>query len=248
MADQSSARQPRKYQQIANDLRNAIVSGEYAPGDRLPGENDLMATYKVARMTVRQALSVLQGEGLAKARKGAGVFVSPVPVTGAARLERLEKSGHIYASGETSSDHSAMLRSCADTDIADQLGIDLHDEIVIRGRVFHLDGKPSVVAISCIHPRAIEAVPEVLQQGQLKPFWQTTYTERTGKEITRFPERRTARLASSSELAALEVYVPFEAAVPVLVLHTTFHDPDGPIEVWEDVYAPGLWQADSAPK
>lgn len=45
------------------------------PGDRLPGENDLMATHGVARMTARRALSVLRDEGVAEARKGAGVFV-----------------------------------------------------------------------------------------------------------------------------------------------------------------------------
>jgi GntR family transcriptional regulator len=244
MADQNSTRKP-KYQQIADQLRDAIRAGEYGPGDRLPGENELMTTYSVARMTVRQALGVLQSEGLTNARKGAGVFVSPTSVTGSARLERLEKSGRMYARGETSSDHVAMLRSCTDADIADQLGVELHDEVVIRYRVFRQNDKPTVAALSFIHPRALEAVPEVLQQGQLKPFWQKTYTERTGKEVTRLPERRGARLASPEELEALEIELPANAVVPVLVLQTAFHDPDGPIEVWEDVYAPGLWQVAS---
>lgn len=64
-----------KYQRIADSLREAIQSGEYGPGDRLPGENDLMGTYGVARMTARQALGVLRDEGIAESRKGAGVFV-----------------------------------------------------------------------------------------------------------------------------------------------------------------------------
>ncbi|MHC3430412.1 GntR family transcriptional regulator, partial [Streptomyces sp. DT18] len=42
--------------------------------DRLPGENDLMNAHGVARMTPRQALGVLQSEGIAESRKGAGVF------------------------------------------------------------------------------------------------------------------------------------------------------------------------------
>ena len=74
MPSEGAGRQP-KYQRIAAELKAAIESGEYGPGDRLPGENDLMATYGVARMTARQALGVLQSEGLAEARKGAGVFV-----------------------------------------------------------------------------------------------------------------------------------------------------------------------------
>ncbi|MGJ3560311.1 GntR family transcriptional regulator [Streptomyces sp. INA 01156] len=39
--------------------------------------NDLMATYGVARMTARQALSVLRDEGVAEARKGAGDSSGP---------------------------------------------------------------------------------------------------------------------------------------------------------------------------
>ena len=62
MATEGSDRQP-KYQRIAETLRQAIQAGEYGPGARLPGENDLMATYGVARMTARQALGVLQNEG-----------------------------------------------------------------------------------------------------------------------------------------------------------------------------------------
>lgn len=70
------ASQP-KYQRIARELRDGIESGEYGPGDRLPGENELMATYGVARMTARQALAVLREAGLTETRKGAGVFVLP---------------------------------------------------------------------------------------------------------------------------------------------------------------------------
>ncbi|HUR72700.1 MAG TPA: XdhC family protein [Sporichthya sp.] len=67
---------PLKYRRIAEDLRSGIARGEYTPGGALPGENDLMARYKVARMTVRQALAELQREGLAVARRGSGVYVS----------------------------------------------------------------------------------------------------------------------------------------------------------------------------
>lgn len=69
-----------KYQQIADPLRQAIRSGEYGPGDRLPAESALMEQYGVARMTVRHALGVLQEEGLTESRKGSGVFVcDPLP-------------------------------------------------------------------------------------------------------------------------------------------------------------------------
>ena len=60
------------YRRIADELRAAILDGSYRPGDQLPGENQLMETYKVARATARQGLSVLINEGLAVPRAGAG--------------------------------------------------------------------------------------------------------------------------------------------------------------------------------
>lgn len=236
------------YADIAAHYRRLIEDGELKPGDKMPTMQHVRDEFGVSMATANRAYRQLQAEGLTQGRTGSGTVVaarSRSASTGAARLNRLNRTGRMYAAGETSTDHVAMLRSCADPDIADQLGIELHDEIVIRRRVFRQDGRPTIVALSCINTRALPDVPELMQAGQLKPFWQTTYTERTGREVTRSPERRGARLASSDELAALEVDVPPNAAVPVLVLHTTFHDQDGPLEVWEDVYAPGLWQVAS---
>jgi len=236
------------YADVAAHFRTLIQDGELTPGAALPSVQEIREQFNVSAKTVSRALAVLKGEGHVASRGSLGTVVTTNPrvaATGAARLDRLAKTGRNYAPGETSTDHAAILRSCGDPDIAEQLGVELHDEIVIRSRVFRQDGRPTVVALSCIHPRALAAVPELLQPGQLKPFWQTRYTERTGNKVTRGPERRGARLAAAGELAALEVQAPASAAVPVLVLHTAFHDENGPIEVWEDVYAPGLWQVSS---
>jgi len=233
------------YADVASHFRQLIQDGGLSPGDSLPSVEEIRQQFDVSAKTVSRALRVLKDEGLATSRGSLGTVVMErqrSAATGAARLDRLNRTGKMYAAGETSTDHIAMLRSCADPDIANQLGVEPHDEIVIRQRVFRHDGRPTVVALSCIHLRALAEVPEVLQPGQLKPFWQKTYTERTGKKVTRSPERRSARLARPDELAALEIEMPEGAVVPVLVLHTTFHTEDGPIEVWEDVYAPGLWQ------
>lgn len=233
------------YADVAAHFRTLIQDGELTPGSALPSVQEIREQFDVSAKTVSRALAVLKAEGLAAGRGSLGTVVasrSRVASTGAARIDRLSRTGQPYAAGESSTDHVAMLRSCADPDIAEQLGVELYDEIVVRRRVFLQDGHPTVVALSCLHPRALAAVPELLTPGQLRPFWQTTYTERTGRPVTRSPERRGARLASTNELEALRVEAPATAAVPVLVLHTTFHDEEGPLEVWEDVYAPGLWQ------
>lgn len=234
-----------RYTEIAAHYRQLIEDGELRPGDKLPSLRQVAEKFDVREPTANRAFQLLKSEGLTAPKSGVGTIVIARPKvasTGAARLRRIARTGKAYAPGETSTNHRAALRSCADPDIAEELGVELHDEVILRTRVFLRDGTPSVVALSCIHMRALIAVPELLQEQPFERFWQEIYTERTGREIARLPERRGARLASPDELDALNVSVPPSAAVPVLVLRNAFHDEDGPIEVWEDVYAPGLWQ------
>lgn len=63
------------FQQIANQLRAAILTGEFAPGDQLPTGGQLTEMYGVARMTVHKALQQLRDEGLIVSRQGSGVYV-----------------------------------------------------------------------------------------------------------------------------------------------------------------------------
>ncbi|PVH28794.1 hypothetical protein DDE20_11510 [Pararhodobacter oceanensis] len=57
---------------IASVLQDNILTGHYAPGDRLPSEADLCAYFKVSRPTLREALGRLTARGLIQAKRGAG--------------------------------------------------------------------------------------------------------------------------------------------------------------------------------
>src|SRR2546429_8672936 len=67
------------YKQIADHLRTAIARGRLHEGDQLPSEARLMAHYGVARMTIRNAMRLLQDEGLVTAEHGRGVYVRSRP-------------------------------------------------------------------------------------------------------------------------------------------------------------------------
>jgi len=54
----------RRYTVIAADLRKAIAADDYPPGAKLPTETELSDSYGVTRPTVRQALELLEQEGL----------------------------------------------------------------------------------------------------------------------------------------------------------------------------------------
>ena len=62
-----------KYQVLAQTLRSGILSGKYQK--LLPTEQTLCGQFQVSRQTVRQALSVLEKEGLIERRQGSGSFL-----------------------------------------------------------------------------------------------------------------------------------------------------------------------------
>jgi len=62
----------KTHELVAAQLRDRILSGELAPGDRLPSEDDLTAETGVARTTLREALRVLESQGLITIRRGRG--------------------------------------------------------------------------------------------------------------------------------------------------------------------------------
>src|SRR6266487_2495239 len=66
---------PKKYEQIAADLRRKIHEGKLAPGEQLPVESALTREYRVSPGPVRDALNSLRAEGLVETRHGIGSFV-----------------------------------------------------------------------------------------------------------------------------------------------------------------------------
>lgn len=62
---------------LAALLRQHIESGEWAPGDKLPTEQQLTEQFQVSRTVVREAVSRLKSMGLLTSRQGAGMFVAP---------------------------------------------------------------------------------------------------------------------------------------------------------------------------
>jgi len=65
-----------QYQKLYALLKSQIQVGNYKEGDLLPSENELSATHKIARMTVRRALQELASEGYIRKVKGKGSIVS----------------------------------------------------------------------------------------------------------------------------------------------------------------------------
>lgn len=225
MTDQDSGRRP-KYQRIADELRTAIQSGDFAPGDRLPGENDLMSTYDVARMTARQALSVLRNEGLTEARKGAGVFVRtfrPLRRRGIPRLAHTHWGAGRSVWSADIEDRSLLvdeveIRAAAPAGarVARALGLASPDTAVcVRSRRFVLDDKPVLLSVSYL-PAAL-AEGTAITEPDTGPGGTYARLTELGHRPAHFREELRCRMPTAEETARLAL----EFGTPVILISRT---------------------------
>jgi DNA-binding FadR family transcriptional regulator len=97
------------YEQLANLLREEILTGRLRPGERLPSETRLQQEYGLARQTVRRAVGVLRAEGLVVVSRGHGVLVR----------EHAEMQDLVPAPGSTVSARMPTVDERAELDIPD---------------------------------------------------------------------------------------------------------------------------------
>jgi len=69
-----TAKEPRRSRpvRVADAIKDWVVERNMAPGDRLPGEAELMARFGMAKGTIREAMRILEAQGLIETRTGPG--------------------------------------------------------------------------------------------------------------------------------------------------------------------------------
>jgi GntR family transcriptional regulator len=114
-----------RYAQLSTLLRRRIERGHWPPGTQLPTIDALVAEFGVARVTVRQAVALLARDGLVRAERGRGTFVTgPAPARGQLRL-------------------ATTLEALADLYRHDEPGLTLVDEASATPRLTREDGTPA---------------------------------------------------------------------------------------------------------
>src|SRR5262249_36351271 len=68
----------RLHEDVAEQLRDAILDGRFPPGTKLPPERELALEFRVNRTSIREAMKVLEGLGLVSIRQGDGATVRPL--------------------------------------------------------------------------------------------------------------------------------------------------------------------------
>lgn len=147
-----SARAERKtLTEVAEQsLRQAIAQGTFRPGSQLPTEAGLCEMLGVSRTVVREALRVLEEDGLVARRHGVGTFVRDHPILKNLNFnfgitEMIESAGLVSGTS-----YFAIQSETADQEKAEQLRVDPGTPLVTVQRVRTADGRPVVYSLDTL--------------------------------------------------------------------------------------------------
>jgi GntR family transcriptional regulator len=236
-----------RYQQIADELREAIRQGVYKPGERLPSHPELANQYGVSRTLAKQATDILVAEGLVRAEQGRGVEVLAAPV--AKRVRTIDRD---YRSDTRRSSFADELRKAGleprtklvrraaikpPGRIAEHLGIDGAEEVVVRERRMWAGDKPVQIATSYI-PMSYAGSPDIaLPDTGPSGIYARLAARGYGPVV--FTEDIEVRGATKDEATFLEIPI----GEPVYeVLRTAIDAEDRRVETCANVLAAKQWR------
>lgn len=194
-----------RYLQLADELRDDILSGALNPKDQFPTESALCRQHGVSRFTVREALRKLQTEGLIQRRRGSGTVIQPAAARGGALHQPLSNVGEILQYARDTRFVFTREQRCAiPKKIAEQIAGETGGRwFRFRGRrLGRDDDKPLAVTDAYVHPD-FEAAAGHIQLSQTTIFRQLE--ELAGVEVARITQDIQAVAASAEIAGALDI-------------------------------------------
>lgn len=236
------------YLRIAADIRGKIVSGELAPGARLPSHSEIQGTYGVSSTVARTAISVLKSEGLIEGRTGSGLYVRTVQ----RRLVR--ESGQRSNRGRDDST-SPFARDSADAaqaptwehhsehatageDVARRLRIDPGSPVMRTAYLFRSDGLPVQLSTSW-EPLAITGGTDVEWPEDGAAVGVVSRMDLIGVRVDEFVEVVIGRAATPEEIRRLDLSLRGQG---VLAVERTYYAAGRPVETADIVFATDRYQ------
>lgn len=229
------------FRQIADQVRDAIDKGRFKEGAKLPSEAALVEHFGVSRMTVRNAISILQSEGLVSSEHGRGVFVRPRPPVRRlasdrfARRHREQGKSAFTVEAEAAGskpqvDSLEVKEERPSPDVSARLGSPR--KVLARRRRYLLDGRPVEFAVSYL-PLDLARGTQIAEPNP-GPGGIYARLEELGHHLDHFDEEVKARMPAPDEVRTLRL----ASGVPVIELVRTAYDTEGrAVEVCDTVMA-----------
>ena len=232
-----SARSERKtLTEVAQqELRQAITGGAYRPGSQLPTEAALCEMLGVSRTVVREALRVLEDDGLVARRHGVGTFVRNHAILKNLNFnfgitEMIESAG--LKSGTS---HLAIQTENADQEKAEQLHVPVGTSLITVERVRTADGRPVVYSLDTLTESLLQRAdfnPQLLLTQSIYNILQNSLGQVIEYGIARLlpvaaPEHVAVKLnLPPNALTLYIVQTDYSSADEPLVYSCEYHLPD----------------------
>jgi len=214
------------YRQVANEVMEAVESGEWGENECLPSEIELGRRLGVSQGTVRKALDLLVAEGVLYRRQGVGTFVG-------ASNDYLRRCRFVSLAGADAGVISVELLGCvrihAGEQLAEMLGLRRGDALWQVRRLLRVDG--DIVGIEeTLLPEAFFPDLDVRRLREMKDGLRELCWRDFGVRLIDGVERFRAIPAGAAEARLLQI----EVNEPLLQVMRLAHDFEG---------APMLWSA-----
>ncbi|MFW5809965.1 MAG: GntR family transcriptional regulator [Halanaerobium sp.] len=137
------------YIQIAEELREEITDGEYIDSEKIPSETKLSTKMGVSRTTIREAVGILEKDGLVNRIHGVGTIItrSDIPVSGGAERLKSFTESIKDLDMKPGTSYIDFHWEKADEKIADALDIKTGSLIAVIERVRTGDNKPMMYTV-----------------------------------------------------------------------------------------------------
>ena len=148
------------YQQIYEILRSEILAKHWKPGDMIPPESELVEQYQVSSITIRQALDMLEKDGLIYRQRGRGTFVAhPSLEQNLTRIISFTEDMHRRGCEPGTGVMSSVLIPASE-EIAKRLQVEPGEELAYVKRLRLADGEPVSVEESHLIHRYCQSILE----------------------------------------------------------------------------------------
>lgn len=218
----------------AEALRERIIGGAYAPGDRMPSATAIAEEFGIDRGTAARVLAELRNAGLIITKPGSGSFVrtfEPILRPFPGRLLAWREGGVIQDADTGKRPRTVEVEIgevAAPEAVATAFDLAPGDRVLRRSRRFTVEDRPVQLASSFYLPDMVRATPIVYTDTG--PGGVYARLAEIGHAPVRFVERLRARMPLPAESTALEL----PGGTPVAAItRTAFDAEDRCVEVTE---------------
>lgn len=209
------------YLQVAQALREDIVSGQFPVGAQLPTEENFCQRFSVSRHTVREALRLLREDGLVSSRRGAGTRVLPPASAGEESRQVMSINDLLAFAADTRLEIESIGTVTLDEHSACRSGLEVGETwLQVQALRRSEDSGAPLCRTEYYINRAFAAVGRILQrhQGPIFPLIEDLF----GQQIMEVQQQITAALVGPELALVLDV----EEGSPALEVRRSFRTGD----------------------